>query len=400
MDLQLTQLGHRPRIALIASSGVDLRSDARLKLSAVGTIHYMAQALDRHCGSVSALTPARFASEKLGRFISRGLRKVWGRTYDHGHTLRLAGQYARYYDTLLQRSDADIIFAPLAATQISGLKSHQPVLYLSDATFDLVNNYYPEYSSLTVESVRQGNEIERRAVQRASALVYPTQWAADSAIDRYGANPQHIHIIPFGANIDNAPPFMDCMNRDLTNVCRLILVGTNWRRKGGDLAIATMDALTQMGVASELVVCGCRPPSDLRRPYLTVIPFLDKNQPEHRQRFADLLLSAHFMLLPTRSESFGLVFCEAAAFGLPVVATATGGVGEVVINGENGYTLPPGAGAREYAHLIKDLFRNKQRYALLAHSSRAAYERRLNWDVWGVAMERVIHGMLRQTAGV
>lgn len=388
--------GDRPNIALIAASGVGLRSDAHLKNSAVGTIHYMAQSLDRHFGSVTALAPVLYPEEKLGRYISGALRRVWGRSYDHAHTLRLAGQFARYYSTLLQQANTDIVFAPLAATQIADLETNCPILYLSDATFNLVTNYYPEYSGLTTESIRQGNEVERRAIHRASTLVYPTKWAAQSAIHHYGANPDRVHIIPYGANIDSAPPRAACLNRTLTDVCRLVLVGTNWNRKGADLAVETLDALTHMGVPCELVVCGCKPPSKSHRANLTVIPYLDKNHPEQRQRFADLLLSAHFMLLPTRSESFGIVFCEAAAFGLPVVTTATGGVSEVVINGENGYTLPVTANAREFAQLIGELFKNKERYLMLERSSRAAYEERLNWDVWGVSMAKVMHELLRE----
>lgn len=387
--------GLRPKIALIAPSGVGLRSDARLKNSFVGTIHYMAQALERHSGAVIPLVPPRLASEILSCYVSGALRRVWGSTYDHGHTSRLAGQFGRHYGALLQQSNADIVFAPLASAQIANLETDKPILYLSDATFDLVNNYYPKYSNLTAESIRQGNDIERQAIRRATALVYPTRWAANSAIHYYGARPEHLYIIPFGANIDNAPSLSECMNRKQSDVCKLVLIGTNWNRKGADLAVDTLDALDQLGVPCELVVCGCTPPPGRRRRNLTAIPFLDKNLPEHRERFAELLLTAHFMLLPTRSESFGIVFCEAAAFGLPVVATATGGVSEVVIEGDNGYTLPHNANGSRYAELIRDLFRNWERYQTLARSSWEAYDCRLSWDVWGSATAKVIEGLLR-----
>jgi glycosyltransferase involved in cell wall biosynthesis len=53
-------------------------------------------------------------------------------------------------------------------------------------------------------------------------------------------------------------------------------------------------------------------------------------------RDADLLLHT------SRSESFGLIFLEAGYFGVPVVATAVGGVPEVVMDGENGLLVPDG----------------------------------------------------------
>ncbi|WP_137463714.1 glycosyltransferase, partial [Escherichia coli] len=45
------------------------------------------------------------------------------------------------------------------------------------------------------------------------------------------------------------------------------------------------------------------------------------------------------LLLPTIADCYGMVFCEAAAFGLPVVATDTGGVSSIVINERTGILI-------------------------------------------------------------
>lgn len=57
---------------------------------------------------------------------------------------------------------------------------------------------------------------------------------------------------------------------------------------------------------------------------------------------AELLSCSDLLLLPSEQESFGLVALEAMACGVPVVATRTGGVPEVVTHGESGYLAPVG----------------------------------------------------------
>jgi L-malate glycosyltransferase len=57
---------------------------------------------------------------------------------------------------------------------------------------------------------------------------------------------------------------------------------------------------------------------------------------------AELLTCADLMLLPSRSESFGLVALEAMAAGVPVVATRVGGLPEVVVDGETGFLCEVG----------------------------------------------------------
>ncbi len=123
---------------------------------------------------------------------------------------------------------------------------------------------------------------------------------------------------------------------------------------------------------------------------MTVIPFIDKHDEKQRRRLGELYSLSDFLLLPTRAECFGIVFCEANAFGLPVITTDTGGVSGAVCNGENGFMLPLSAGASEYARLISEVWRDRAAYSSLAHSSRAAFEQRLNWDAWGTQVSKLL----------
>jgi len=148
--------------------------------------------------------------------------------------------------------------------------------------------------------------------------------------------------------------------------------------------------LEETGLAALLVVCGCTPPPGIFHPWLKVIPSLDKNKADQNRQLTELFLSSDYMLVPTRADCTPIVFCEAAAFGLPVITTDTGGVSGVVRNGENGYMLPYYAKGAEYARLITEIYHDDERYYKLVRKSRQAFEERLNWDVWARTVKQLI----------
>jgi glycosyltransferase involved in cell wall biosynthesis len=177
------------------------------------------------------------------------------------------------------------------------------------------------------------------------------------------------------------------------------LLGVNWSSKGGPIALEALKLLLEAGIPAHLTVCGCVPPADVSHPNLTVIPFLSKRDPVQAEKLANLLETSTFLILPTQFEAFGIVFCEASAFGLPSIARDTGGVCGVVVDGVNGYRIDPKGGAEAYAKVILDLFRDPDRYHALCVSARQEYDRRLNWDSWGRGAVSVLEGVARGKQG-
>jgi glycosyltransferase involved in cell wall biosynthesis len=228
------------------------------------------------------------------------------------------------------------------------------------------------------------------AISKAKKLVYPSEWAAKSAICDYKAEPTKIEIIPFGANLDEPPLANEILSPKQTSSCRLLFVGRDWLRKGGDIAFQTLISLCERGVDAELVIVGSTPPPEIKHEKLRVIPYLNKNIPQQRKQLDELFLNSNFFILPTRAECYGIVFCEANAFGLPVFTTDVGGIPTIINNGRNGYMLPLSASGEDYANLIGEKFSDKGVYENLVRSSREEYDMRLNWDKWAESLHQVI----------
>ena len=91
---------------------------------------------------------------------------------------------------------------------------------------------------------------------------------------------------------------------------------------------------------------------------------------------------AHFFVLPTLGEAFGIVFSEAQAFGCPSLTYAVGGTPTAVLDGITGFTLPIAAVAKDFAEVICSIVRDPRRYEQLSTNCRARYESEANWSSW------------------
>jgi glycosyltransferase involved in cell wall biosynthesis len=358
--------------------------DAGDRRSWSGGIWSMARALEKHAGQVAYLGPVdRRLALKIGRLLAALVHAVTGKRYASHHSLFWARHHARHFQRQLAGRRFDVIFAPVASSIIPFLETDIPVITLSDATFAAMEGYYEDYSDLLASSRRAGHTLERLTLGRSARAVYPSPWAAESAVRDYGIARDRVAVYPFGANLDVPPTREEALERHRGEECRLLFLGRDWERKGGGIALEALGELEQLGYATTLTVVGCRPPEGVSHPRMEVVPFVDKNDPAGRLRFRQILLSTDFLILPTRAECYGYVFAEASAFGVFSFTTDTGGVPGAVADGENGRLLAPSTGGAEWARAIAEQFSDEHRYRQGKIRARDAFEERLNWDAWG-----------------
>jgi glycosyltransferase involved in cell wall biosynthesis len=358
-----------------------------------GTPFHMSKSLAREGNEVIHIGPLRAPILPLYKAYSRLCRTIRMQGPRPFHAGPVVAQYAADAVRKIRAVSPDIVFAPAGSTFAWSVPDGVPLAYASDATFRLADNYHPNCRNLSRAARDFMERLERDAIARADLLIYPSTWAAESAIRDYGADPARVHVIPWGANLDDPPDRGSVLGNRKPGPCRLLLVGVNWKEKGADIAIGTLAELKDMGIAAELVICGCTPPKPVTQDGLTIIPYLDKNNREQRNQLFELYRDADFFLFPTRSDCFGIVLCEAAAHGVPSIAPSTGGVPSAISDGETGILVPLNATKVEYATVIADIFANPDRLARLRQSCRDAFESRLNWHAWGERVSNLIKNL-------
>jgi glycosyltransferase involved in cell wall biosynthesis len=325
----------------------------------------------------------------------KSYRYEWlGWTYRPDREPAYLKSLARQIERRVQDMAADVLVAP-GSHAIAELRTPHPKVFVADATFANVLNFYDSFTDCAPEFVRQGHDQDRKALANCVAAVYPSTWAAHSAINDYGAGPAKIHVIPFGGNL--IPPdeatvttWIDARRFDQL---RILFIGRDWHRKGGDTVLAACELLDRRSIPLRLDLVGVERVPALPT-YARLHGRLDKSNPKQRQRLEDLLRQAHVLFVPSLAENYGMVFCEAAGFGVPSLATAVGGIPTAVQHGRTGFTLPAGTRPEAFADILYELFADPPRHKELAVASVLDYHGRLSWDAFGSQFLRVIKEVL------
>lgn len=348
-----------------------------------GTVHYVYQALRKKGFEVTALGPARPGIERhFLALINKSSLFIFGKRIDYRHSTLYSKAFAKIFSKALRATDYDLVIHCGTTETGAHLTTKLPVIYILDRTIAGAINYHTILSKLWKFSEDQSVALDKKAMTEASFVLFSSNWAAQHAEQYYQLPTNKFAVLPFGANLDKIPSREQALIAKPKETIRLFLMGTYWDNKGAGIALNAMRELRTAGIKVQLIVAGCEAPERISDPDLQIIPFIDKNSPEGLQKIWELFLSAHFFILPTRFDCTPIVFCEASAFGVPVLSADTGGVAGHIQSGINGYLLPYSDEGKAYADKIKEILSEPGRYEVLCESTRSYYESTLNWEVW------------------
>lgn len=307
------------------------------------------------------------------------------------HFLPEAYGYAKSIEKNDDFNRCDVLFFPRGGQIALFLKTNKPIIYHSDATIHAMVNYY--WHNCHPLSVKMACWLERKASQRAMLIIRASKWAADSVINDCGCDPKKCEVIEFGANFDDSDinPITPYQGGRLN----ILFPGVEWERKGGDIAVETVKLLNERGYDAVLHIVGIKEIPSRCSEYNFVVNhgFLNKNKINDYQKYISLFNNCHILLLPTQAECAGIVFCEAAAFGMPAYTYATGGTENYVLNGVNGYALSSSQGALDFAdRILKDI---ESGYMMNLHEGALnLYREKLSWSAWSRHFRKVMNSLL------
>ncbi|WP_123962570.1 glycosyltransferase family 4 protein [Chryseobacterium sp. 5_R23647] len=323
--------------------------------------------------------------EKRFRFIEKTFNKIFNRGYNRHLFIYKAKIAAKRLKKNLKDVKVDVIFNPTHVNDFAYLKTDIPVVYLNDANVAQLLNYYHYYSGFGILSKIETKYLEKKTLKNSSYAVFSSDWASNFAIDFYGIDKEKVKTIKFGANII-VPEKID-FNKS-TDEFTFLFLAVDWIRKRGALAYESLKILKERGYPVKVLIVGCNP--EIKADWLTIIPFLNKNNPDEFREIQNHLLSSHFLFVPTKADCTPIAFCEAAGYGLPVISTDTGGVSAHVIEGYNGCLLSEDANAEDYANTIGKLIESPQTIKEYSQNARKLYEKELNWGNWGNEFSKIL----------
>jgi glycosyltransferase involved in cell wall biosynthesis len=244
--------------------------------------------------------------------------------------------------------------------------------------------YVVRLSTPAADSGQTGRRVltwcEARACRRARLIIANSQAMRDKGLEAYGCRLDRTVVIYHGVpdtEIRDAVP----QGRGL----RLLYLGRAEERKGTDVFLGALAQVLPRCPDLQLTIVGanmeayCQARSDLQATW-TELRNRFHNRIETPGKVDETakcraLAGAHWLVVPSRFESFGLVAVEAMRAGTPVLASAAGGLGEVCGMAPDNVLCRPGDVA-DLARRLLEIYERGEGHALrIRAATRKAYLR-------------------------
>ena len=251
---------------------------------------------------------------------------------------------------------------------------------------------------------RVSSWVERTAYEHADAIIAVSDGMRADVLDCYPTvHPERVHVVRNGIDADTYRPVpdTDALRRFGADPGRPIVafVGRITRQKGVEHLLA---AARHIDHGAQLLLCAGAPDtSEIEAEARAAVAKLSAARPGviwvpdmlPIEDIRQVLSAATVFICPSVYEPLGIVNLEAMACGTAVVASAVGGIPEVVDDGVTGLLVPydehdPDGFQRGLAHRVNELLADPDRVAAMGHAGR---KRAISEFSWSAVADRTLH---------
>lgn len=246
--------------------------------------------------------------------------------------------------------------------------------------------------------------IERTAYEHAAGVIAVSAGMREDILRAYPmVDPQRVHVVHNGIDIEQWQPNPETSALTARGIDpeapTIVFVGRITRQKGLPYFLR---AVRELPADYQVVLCAGAPDTEeIAREVSELVTGLRSERdgihlitemlPRHE--LTQLLSHATTFVCPSIYEPLGIVNLEAMACGTPVVASATGGIPEVVADGETGYLVPidqvqdgtgtptdPEAFVADLADTLTRMVSDPQRARQMGEASRRRAAEHFSWE--------------------
>lgn len=330
----------------------------------------------------------------LNRLLSFRLPGRWAgrqnidlRRFRVGAGLGLLGR--RLVERKLSQSSYGVLHfhTQVAAYGSVGLMRRVPTVLTGDMTAAQISR---EVTSLTFGWTHAPSITrEKRVFQAARRIAFWSSWAACSAVEDMGVAPEKVEVIHPGVDLDLLPRANWAKSEASQKKVKLLFAGTDFERKGG---LDLLRVFPQFEDRAELHLM-----TQAAVPARNLGIHVHRGIEAYSREWLSLFHECDVFVLPTHHEAFGLVFPEAMAAGLPVIATRINAIPEIVEHEQSGLLIEPGD-RTALSQMMKHLIDNANLRRKMGERGRAIVERKFDARANFSKLEAVFEAVYREAA--
>jgi starch synthase len=301
-------------------------------------------------------------------------------------------------------ADADIVHCHTWYTLLAGCLIKQIYGIPLAITSHSLEPHRPWKAEQMGSSYRASTWLEKTAYKNADGIISVSQSMKSAVHDAYQVPDKKIRMIPNGIDINQYKPTFNPAILTLYHInpdkAFILFVGRITRQKG---IIHLVNAIKYLLPGIQVVLCADAPDTEeiaremedkvKEAQRVTQNEIIWIQEFVHREDLIVFYSYASVFVCPSIYEPFGIINLESMACKTPVVASAVGGIPEVVVHGETGLLVPfeqadidnyepkdPERFSQDLAAAVNDLFLSPEKMHMMSKNARERVEQCFSWE--------------------